>query len=354
MVTRPFRPFFTCFPNSVLSVRTSVFCLLNSVFFLLTSFFLLLSSGLSCQELFPTSEPASTVPKGVLGVRLFNESYQEVSQIRNATTLRLMYGLFSKLTVMANFTETNHHSTDFPPGLAYHTHNGNQSIYSTGNFQRGLPYPYLFSGIDLYAKYRFLTHDGMQRHLRMSVYGEWSNVNVAHDEAEPNLLEDTKGYGGGLIVTTLYNHLAVSFTTGFILPGKYEGFSPDIYGGPLVPTDLTYGKAWKYDLSFGYLLFPAHYTNYKQANLNVYLEFKGVSYEEAQVIQYGFKNLPIHTPLLEAGNYVDVYPGIQTILKSNLRIDLSVGLPLYNQSYAHFYPVYMLGIQRYFYLKKKS
>jgi len=145
---------------------------------------------------------------------------------------RLMYGLFSKLTVMANFTETNHHGIDFPANLASHTHVGNQTIFTSGNFTRGVVYPYLFTGVDLYAKFRFFTRDGEHRHLRMALYGEWSNVNVAHDEAEPTLMDDTKGYGGGLITTVLKNHLAVSFTTGFILPGKYDGNSPDLAGGP--------------------------------------------------------------------------------------------------------------------------
>jgi hypothetical protein len=315
-------------------------------------FSLLIFSGIHSQELFPLSEPASTMPKGVLGIRMSDETYREQPVYRNAFSGRIMYGLFSKLTVMANFTETNHHDINFPAGLAFHTHNGSSSTFSTGNFQRGLSYPYLFSGIDLYAKFRFFTKDGAQSHLRMALYAEWSNVNVAHDEAEPNLLEDTKGYGGGLIITTLKNHLAVSLTTGFIIPGNYDGLSPDIYGGPMVPTELTYGRALKYDLSIGYLLLPVHYTTYNDPNLNVYLEFKGMSYEEAQVVQYGVKPVPIHTPLLEAGNYMDIFPGIQTILRSNLRIDLSVGFPLYNQSYAHFYPVYMFGIQRYFYLRK--
>ncbi|HXC05423.1 MAG TPA: hypothetical protein VNZ86_11765 [Bacteroidia bacterium] len=323
-------------------------------FFILASVFCFLASPLFSQELFPTSEPASTMPKGVIGVRFQDEAYQEVNQIRNAATLRVMYGLFSRLTVMANFTETNHHSEDFPPGLAFHIHNGNQSIYSTGNFQRGLAYPYLFSGIDLYAKFRFLSLDGEQKHFRMAFYAEASDVNVAHDEAEPDLLEDTKGYGGGLILTTLYNHLAVSFTTGFIRPGKYEGYSPDLYGGPMIQTDLTYGKAWKYDLSFGYLLLPNHYHTYNELNLNLYLEFKGKTWTEASIVQYGFKNLPIQTPLLESGNYVDVFPGIQILLKSNTRIDLSVGLPLLNESYTHFYPVYALGIQHYFYHPNKK
>ena len=311
------------------------------------------------QELFPHNEPASTIPKGVLGVRDLNESFKEVSIYRNMFSLKLMYGLLPKLSISASGSVSNHHGVDFPAGLASHTHPKNgSSVYSTGNFQRGLVYPYLFTGIYLYSKYRFLTMDGEHTHFRMAAYAEWSNVNVAHDEAEPTLLDDTKGYGGGLIATYLKYHFAVSLTAGFIIPGIYQGFSPDTFGHPAVPpqvpTELKYGKALKYDLSFGYLLFPRKYENYNQQNWNLYLEFLGKSYGEAQIIQYGDKNIPISTPLLMAGNYVDICPGIQTIIKSNLRMELSVEFPLINKSYAHFYPVYMLGIQRYFYFNKKS
>ncbi|MGZ4033426.1 MAG: hypothetical protein ACXVPU_10990 [Bacteroidia bacterium] len=306
------------------------------------------------QELFPLNEPASNVPKGVLGVRAFGDSFKEVSQMRNLFALRLMYGVLPKLSVMATVSTSNHHDVNFPANLVSHTHNGNQSVFSTGNFQRGLHYPYLFTGVYLYAKYRFLTFDGQNTHFRMAVYGEWSNVNVAHDETEPNLLDDTKGYGGGLISTYLKNHLAISLTSGIIIPGSYTGLSPDLLGGPMVPTELKYGRAVKYNLSFGYLLFPRKYDNYNQGNWNVYLEFMGKSYGTAKVIQYGTKDVPISTPLLQAGNYVDVCPGLQYILHSNLRVDLSVEFPLVNKSYAHFYPVYMLGIQRYFYFRKNK
>ncbi len=53
-------------------------------YFLLTScivsFFL---SSLKAQELFLNAEPASTIPKGVLGVRAFDETYKEVNLYRN-------------------------------------------------------------------------------------------------------------------------------------------------------------------------------------------------------------------------------------------------------------------------------
>lgn len=260
----------------------------------------------------------------------------------------------SKLTIMASGSMSNHHGTLFPPNLVSHTHNGNQSVFSTGNFQRGVQYPYQYNGIYLYAQYRFLSIDGQNKHFRMALYADWSNVNVAHDEAEPDLLDDNKGYGGGLITTWLYKHFAVSLTSGYIKSGLYNGYAPDVLGGPNVPTQIQYGNAVKYNLSFGYLLYPFAYKSYNDLNINLYAEFEGKTYSGAQVVQYGFKDVPIQTPLLQAGNYLEVHPGVQLIVKSNLRIDFSAGLPLVNQSYAHFTPLYMVGIQRYFYFNNKS
>lgn len=305
------------------------------------------------QELFIQNEPASNVPQGVLGLREFNESYKEVNLYRNLFGLKLMYGLFPKLTIIGTVTVSNHHGKNFPENLVSHVHNGNQTIYSTGNFQRGVIYPYLLGGVHLYAKYRFLTKDNQNQHLRMATYGEFSFIRVAHDEAEPDLVDDTKGFGAGLITTYLKNHFAISVTTGIIVPGSYNGFSPDGAGRDLVPTKIEYGKAINYNLSFGYLLLPLHYKNYKQTNLNLYAEFIGKAHQQAKVFQYGgIASVPIQTPLLKGNNYIEIYPGIQAIFNSNLRIDFSIGIPFVNKSYAHFYPIYTLAIQRYFYFKK--
>ena len=304
---------------------------------------------MDCQELYPLNEPASNVPKGAIGVRVFNQSYLEGNTVRSLDALRIMYGVLPRLTVMATISTSNHHGTDFPSNLATHTHTGNQTVFSTGSYKVGIPYPYLFNGISMYAKYRFISSDGQNSHFRMTAYGAYSYLNVAHDEAEPNLLDDTKGYGGGLITTYLKNRFALSLTSGVIIPQQHTGSIPDPYGTGLIPTELKYGRAVEYNLSFGYLLFPRKYTDYKQTNWNLYMEFMGKSYQQAQIIQYGVKDVPISTPLLQKGNYVDACPGIQAIIQSNLRIDFSVKLPMINKSYAHFYPVYVLGIQRYFF-----
>lgn len=302
--------------------------------------------SLNGQELFPHNEPASNVPKGVIGIRPFFKTYPEVDVMRRMYAFRIMYGLLPKLTVMGTISVTNHHGNDLPPDLVSHTHSGTQTTYYTNTIRRGVKHPYKFSGVYLYAKYRFLTRDKKHQHFRMAVYADWSNVGVPHDEAEPTLMDDTKGYGGGVIATYLKNHFAVSFTGGFIIPKYYEGYSPDI-GGQKIPTKIEYGRAAIYNLSFGYLVYPKKYYDYNQTNINLYVEFIGKSYEAAVVTQYGYMKIPIQTPLLTKGNYVEMHPSIQAVFDSNLRVDLSVGLPLIKQSYARFYPVYYIGIQRY-------
>ncbi|MBI2721951.1 MAG: hypothetical protein HYX39_07235 [Bacteroidetes bacterium] len=311
------------------------------------------SFGLKAQELFPHNEPASNVPKGVIGIKTFYKTYPEVDLMRRMYAVRIMYGLLPKLTVMGTISATNHHGKDLPPNLVTHTHTGNQTLYSTNNFQRGVVYPYILSGIYLYAKYRFLTFDRKNEHFRMALYSDWSNVGVAHDESEPNLMDDTKGYGGGLIATYLKNHFAVAFTGGVIVPKYYDGYSLDL-GGVKVPTRIEYGRAAIYNLSFGYLVYPKQYSDYNQTNINLYVEFIGKSYEAAKVTQFGYVNVPIQTPILSKGNYVEIHPSVQVIFDSNLRIDLSVGFPMINRSYTRFYPVYYLGIQRYFFPMAKK
>jgi hypothetical protein len=320
--------------------------------FLYLSFLFLSLRCSFAQELFPLNEPASNVAKGATGLRAFNQSYLEGKTIRGIDALRVMYGLLPRLTIMATVSMSNHHGKDFPANLATHTHNGNQTVYSTGDYIVGIPYSYRFNGISFYSKYRFVSLDGQNRHFRMALYGAYSYLNVAHDEAEPNLLDDTKGYGGGLITTYLKKRFAVSLTSGAIIPQSHNGNIPDPISNELIPTQIKYGRALEYNLSFGYLLFPKKYENYDQTNWNVYLEFMGKTYEAATIRQYGFKDIPVSTPLLQKGNYVDICPGIQAIIKSNLRIDFSVKFPFINKSYAHFYPVYALAVQRYFFTRR--
>lgn len=313
---------------------------------------LLISYQSRAQELFPMTESASsTPPKGVLGVKLSGETYNEINQLRNLIALKVTYGLAARMTISATPTISNHHSKQLPPEFPDHN-----------TPQIGVSLPYLFNGVDLYAKYRFLSMDREKSHFRMALYGEYSFLSTAHDEAEPTLLDDTKGFGAGVITTYLHHHFAASFTGGVIVPSVYHGVVPDVISSlPALPAIVTYGNGYNYHLSFGYLISPAEYKSYSQANWNVYMEFIGKSYTAAQMqvgnVVYQLPFYSINTKYnkaLQAGQYIELYPGVQTIIKSNLRIDFSVGYPIVGKSYVHFYPVYNLGIQRYFFFNRKK
>ena len=323
---------------------------------MLKGIFHILSLCLLCQvaraqELFPMTEPASNVPKGTLGIRLFAETFNEVDRIRNLFAVRMMYGITPRLTVMATPNVSNHHSKLLPPDFPVHN-----------TPQIGVTLPYRFNGVNLFAKYRFVSRDGPNSHLRMAVYGEYGLLKVAHDEAEPSLLDDNSGWGGGIITTYLKNHFAGSFTGGIIHAFKYKGEVPDIIPQlPGVPATVTYRNAYNYSLSFGYLLSPKVYKDYKQTNWNIYVELMGKRYDKIDMavgnIYYNTPQYSISTKdnkALQGSNYVEIYPGVQCIIRSDIRIDLSVGFPLVNRSYVHYYPVYMLGVQRYFYFRNQS
>lgn len=287
------------------------------------------------------------MPKGVTGIRAFGQAYREPGNfIRGLGALRLMYGLTPKLTVMATATASNHHSKELPPDFPDHN-----------TPQTGVPLPWRFNGVNLYARYRLYSRDGTRRHLRVAAYASASWLDVAHDEAEPDLLDDTRGLGAGVIGTWLKNHFAVSATVGGILPAAYRGEVPDLIPGlPSVPARVTYGRALNYSLSFGYLLLPVKYTGYEQTNINLYAEFVGKSYGGGKVFfdnigapgsSYEIQGSAVEA--FRANTYLEVHPGIQAIIRSNLRIDLSAGFPLLSKSYTRFYPVFQIGVQRYFF-----
>lgn len=302
-------------------------------------------SNCAAQELYPHAEPASNIPKGVLGMRVANEFFNEVTQLRSLQNYRFMFGLNSKIMLTESFSFSNHHGKYFPSdfirndgAIGYHTH----------GVKKGKKYPYLFESLNVNVKYRFLSRDGEKEHFRMSAYFEAAGGNEAHDEAEPSLSGDNGGVGAGITATKLKNRMAVSFTLGGTLPQRY-------YYQRLDSTlQLRYGKALTGTLSIGLLCLPFHYHTYKQTNVNVYAEFVGKMYEGAKVMSNGNNVIIADVPALESGKYVEFRPSIQFIFHSNLRVDLSVGTPIYKRSYVHTSPVYYLTIQRYFYFKTKT
>lgn len=309
--------------------------------------FLCLAASGRAQELYPMNEPASTVPKGVLGVKIMSETNSEVRRIRNQFAARFQYGLTSRLTVWAQPMVSNHHGKELPNDMINHHQIGANTIYYSTTINYGNPYPYSFSGLHFYAKYRFLNFDQDDAHFRMAAYGEYTVLGLqAHDESEPHLQGDNAGPGAGIIATWLKNRFAVSFNGGYILPDAYR--ETDTFR----QFELEYGNAWTYNLSLGYLIYPKEYKSYQQSNYNLYVEFMGKKYDDAIFYRRG-ELVDIASSALQGGAYLDVYFGIQRIVRSNDRIELTLGFPLINKSYRHFYPVLNLAWQRYFFFDKK-
>jgi hypothetical protein len=308
--------------------------------------------GLNCthslaQELYLLHEPASTIGKNTLGIRMFSETYKEWNQIRNMSYLRLMYGINSKLNIYATGIVSNHHGKKFPEEYPFHN-----------TPERGATYPYKFNGVHLYTKYRFLTIDKKNQHLRFAAYLEGTMVKTTHHESESNLsMGDTKGIGGGIITTYLLHKFAISGSLGYIIPFDQIGYSPD----PTMAIKDTkvktkYGNTWSYSLSMGYLLFPKIYKNYKQTNINLYVELHGKKFSDANITLHLDDELEYelsrhrYPAALQQGGYLDISPGLQFIIHSNLRIDFCTTFPLLGKSWARLYPVYTVALQYYFYL----
>jgi hypothetical protein len=316
--------------------------------------------SLDAQELFPLNQPASVVPKNALGVRLSDIDYKEVDLHRNIVALKVMYGLTPKLTVALSTVVSNYHQKDLPFDFVTHCHTCTVPTGSETPVQKGIEYPYIFDGVDVYAQYRFFSSDGKNQHLRMAAYGEASYIDIQSHLAEPILEDHNTGIGAGIITTYLVKHFAASFTGGFIIPKAFKGNTYDQYGG-VYPTILIYPDAVNYNLSFGYLLYPQHYSNYNETNWNIYMEFTGKTYGQAIVRQVespfapfnNYITFPDTNPALQRGSYIEADPGVQCILRSDIRIECSVSFPLVNQSYLHEYPLYIVGVQKYFFFNKK-
>jgi hypothetical protein len=264
--------------------------------------------------------------------------------------LRVMYGLSSRITVQATSTVANHHPDELPAEYPI-LHNHNTRVN----------YPYRLNGVHLYGKYRFLSQDGQNKHFRMALYAEAAYNNTPHDEAEPDLMEDNSGWGSGLISTYLYRKFAVSASIGLVKPANFSGkISDPIPGLPFIPARVHYPYGSAFSLSFGYLLFPRQYSSYRQTNWNLYVELKGKYYGAPEVylanpvfsMDEPLDYRKVYTksnPLLDESYYVNMHYGVQCILRSNLRIEGTIGFPMIHRSLIPDYPVINIGIQRFFY-----
>ncbi len=219
----------------------------------------------SAQELYVFTEPASNMPSKSLAIRLTNDVMLE-SRMSVRTIPEVMVGL-----------------------------NKNFMFHLQG-FASNFSGNYKVEGGSFYAKYRFLSADAKQSHLRGALYGRISTSNQHTSLEDINLEGDVAGWQGGVVVTQLIHKLALSATVGYAK--AFDRPSKRMVGVSF-PDEML-----NFSLSSGYLLLPVIYKNYSQPNFNLYVELLG-------------KTNPAN-----GRSYLDIAPAVQLILNSRTRIDL--------------------------------
>jgi hypothetical protein len=244
---------------------------------------------LLAQELYVNTEPASNMATRSLGIRLENQGFNS-NGLKDRSTLELMYGASKNLML--------------------HT------VFYASNFNQSAKH---FEGASAYAKYRFLSVDSVQSHFRGAVFAKLSTINNPFINQEISLEGDNSGWQSGVIFTQLVHKLALSGSASYL-----RAF--DNRGGYKLPISNA-RDAIGYSLSAGYLVFPKTYTDYKQVNLNLYIELLG-------------KSNPGY-----AQSYLDAAPAVQLIFNSVFRVDLSYRTPLYNEMTRNSKNMYLVRLE---------
>ena len=128
--------------------------------------FLVMSLQGKAQELFVYTEPASNLPSNVLSVRLMSSFYNE--KFEPGTSIHYMpevkYGITNKLMIM---------------GQAYINNSNGKMVYE---------------GEGIYAQYKFLNNDDVNKHFRMAAYGRLSLNNYKIKKKEIEIVGHNKWY----------------------------------------------------------------------------------------------------------------------------------------------------------------
>ena len=153
-----------------------------------------------------------------------------------------------------------------------------------------------FEGGSIYAKYRFLSNDILQKHLRMAVFGRVSYNNSDVHQEEIAVYGHNTGVEVGVVATQLLHKVAISSSVSYV-KATDNGQNKFPYG-------LDNSKALNYTFSLGKLVLPKEYKNYRQTNVNLMLEF-------------------LTQMNMGSGNYyMDIAPTVQFIFNSQGRLDV--------------------------------
>jgi hypothetical protein len=137
----------------------------------------------------------------------------------------------------------------------------------------------------------------VHRHFRMAAFLEVSRSRNDYLYDEFTLDGDLSGLQTGIIATQLINKVAVSGTVGIM-----RGFAETAHH--MHGEESNHLSMVNYSLSTGILLLPREYTDYRQTNLNLYLEVLGSN------------------GLGHSHHYVDVAPAVQLIFNSTTKLNL--------------------------------
>lgn len=224
------------------------------------------------QELYVYTEPASNMPSNSVSTRLTGMfgNGNHSSKLLQRYKPEVMIGINKKWMVHGSVTFSNMHQDRF-----------------------------IFESSNLYAKWRFFSNDDVHKHFRMAAFGAVSYSRNHLNFNEINLNGDQSGAQIGIIITQLWNKLAVS-GSGSLDEVLHRYRWDDSH------RDLHAFEAVKYSISAGYLLLPLEYRDYEQTNLNLYIELLG--------------STNINWP--QERYYLDLAPALQLIFNSTDKLNL--------------------------------
>ena len=224
------------------------------------------------QELYVYTEPASNMPAHSISARLtgnfIGKNQGVTNRFMQRYTPELMLGLNRKWMLHVGGTFADMH---------------------TGNIR--------WESVYTYIKYRFLSVDDVHKHFRMAAFADAAYSRSPFEFDEISLQGDKSGIGFGLVATQLVNRLAISTTV------SHTQLLDASRNDKIFYTPARNYQAMNYALSAGYLLIPRNYTDYKQTNINLYVE------------------LLAQQTLDRKTHYVDAAPAIQFIFNSNSKLN---------------------------------
>ncbi|MFT3935539.1 MAG: hypothetical protein QM726_18070 [Chitinophagaceae bacterium] len=229
---------------------------------------LLFSITATAQELYVFSEPASNMPAHSVAAKL-NYRIPATATFKQRFSPEVMFGL-----------------------------NKDWMLHVSGTFSDFYTPQLRWESVKTYAKYRFYSNDEVHRHFRMAAFAEASYSRSPFYYGDINLDGDNSGIQAGLVATQLINKFAISATASYVRAFANRQEHVSQLGHSI--------NALSYSLSAGYLLLPFSYTDYKQTNLNLYLEAIGMQG-------------------LDKSDYMlDLAPALQLIFNSNMKVNLGM------------------------------